>query len=260
MNSHSFQLKITVFCLMLILRFVIPINVRAQSFDNDKPVTSFNSAYAQAFNTPWDNTLFYGQWNSREANIFAAPDVASGYLQFVWVQKRVLVSKLLYVSPYIFQTDIDYGNGSNRGGIIIRVNPGTDPDELQQPASGDPGFNREGIAFYPTEDGNKMIVQFTGALNSDATPVTRIEVPKPAGVANLKSKGVLRIEDFGTTVYVYYNDLAFIRINLGDKAGSIYTSGTVLNSDMQIAGTFSARDVEVVGKVAIAQRGQGNTK
>ena len=246
--------KLKTICIACSLFIVFSAKAQVPAFDSDKPAASFNSTYVQTFNTPWDNTTFYGQWNSKEANIFAAPDIASGYLQFVWIQKRVLVSKAQYVSPYILQTDIDYANGSNRGGIIIRVNPATDPDELQQPASGDPGFNREGIAFYPSEDGSKMIIQFTGALNGDATPVTRIEVPKPDGVASLKIKGTLRIEDFGTTVYIYYNGLAFIRINLSDKAGNIYTSGTVFNSDMQITGTFSAREVEAIGKVAIAQR------
>ena len=246
--------KIKTICIAFSLFVFFSVKAQVPAFDSDKPAATFNSTYTQSFNTPWDNTTFYGQWNSKEVNIFSAPDIASGYLQFVWIQKRVLVSKALYVAPYILQTDIDYAGGSNRGGVIIRVNPATDPDDIQQPASGDPGFNREGIAFYPSEDGSKMIVQFTGALNGDATPVTRIEVPKPAGVASLKSKGTLRIEDFGTTVYVYCNGLAFIRINLGDKAGSIYTTGTVFNSAMQIAGTFSAREIEVTGKVAIAQR------
>jgi hypothetical protein len=246
--------KIKTICIAFSLFVFFSVKAQVPAFDSDKPAATFNSTYTQSFNTHWDNTTFYGQWNSKEVNIFSAPDIASGYLQFVWIQKRVLVSKALYVAPYILQTDIDYAGGSNRGGVIIRVNPATDPDDIQQPASGDPGFNREGIAFYPSEDGSKMIVQFTGALNGDATPVTRIEVPKPAGVASLKSKGTLRIEDFGTTVYVYCNGLAFIRINLGDKAGSIYTTGTVFNSAMQIAGTFSAREIEVTGKVAIAQR------
>ncbi|MBC7745732.1 MAG: hypothetical protein H7096_11580, partial [Flavobacterium sp.] len=249
-NKFVFRTIYFVFCLLA----AYPLTAQVPEFDNDKPAATYNNQFFQAFNTIWDAPKFYSQWASVDANIFTAADISNGYLQFVWLQKRVLVSKAQYVAPYILQTDIDYASGSNRGGVIIRVNPATDPDELQQPASGDPGFNREGIAFYPSEDGSKMIVQFTGTLNGDATPVTRIEVPKPAGVASLKNKGNLRIEDFGTTVYVYYNGLAFIRINLGDKAGSIYTSGTVFNSDMQIAGTFSSREVEVSGKVGIAQR------
>ena len=250
----NFKTLATLNTIGIVLNFliVLPVSAQVTSFDSDKPITTYSSQYSQTFNT-WDGTLFYGQWNAMEPNIFSASDIAAGYLQFVWIQKRLVCSKTLYVSPYVIQTDMDYSAGSSRGGVVIRANPEL-PDQLQEPASGDPGFNREGIAFYPALDGSAMTVQFTGPLNGDATPVARIEVPKPAGVTNLRDRGTLRIEDFGASIYVYFNGAPYIRIDLGGGTGSIYTSGTVYNSDMQAAGTFTDMEVEVSGKAAIAQR------
>ncbi len=231
----------------------LPAGAQVTTFDGDKPAATFNSQYSQTFNTAWNSTVFYGQWNAMEPNIFTASDIAAGYLQFVWIAKRVIYSKKPYVSPFIIQTDIDYSAGSSRGGVVIRANPGL-PDQLQEPASGDPGFNREGIAFYPSLDGTSMTVQFTGPLNGDATPVTRIQVPKPAGVTNLRDRGTLRIEDFGTAIYIYFNAAPFIRIELGGRSGNLYSSGTVYTSGLQVAGTFTGMEVEVSGKATIAQR------
>jgi len=243
--------------LLVVIAFTVlgSLKVYAQttSFDNDKPAKTYANQYSQTFNTTWDGITFYGQWDAMDVNIFTSTDISAGYLQFVWLQKRLLISKTQYISPYILQTDIDYADGSNRGGVVIRANPLT-PDQVQEPAQGDPGFNREGIAFYPSEDGLNMIIQFTGPLNGDSTTVTRILVPKPASVTSLLSRGILRIEDFGQSIYVYYNDSPLVRINLGDKSGSLYSSGTVYNSDMQVEGTFSAMEVEVSGKVSIAER------
>ena len=250
-SSNQSILKAIYFVFSLLMAF--PLMAQVPEFDNDKPAATYNNQFSQAFNTTWDGPKFYSQWNAMEANIFGASDIASGYLKFEWVKKRIICSKTPYITPYTVQTDIDYTAGSSRGGLVIRANPAL-IDQLQEPASGDPGFNSEGIAFYPTDDGAKMIVQFTGVLNGSATPVTRIQVPKPAGVTNLRSRGTLNVEDFGTSVYVYYNGIPFIRINLGGKTGNLYTTGTVYNSDMIVAGTFTGMEVETSGKVAVAQR------
>lgn len=231
----------------------IPLLAQVPEFDNDKPAAAYNNQFSQAFNTTWDGPKFYSQWDATQANIFTATDITNGYLQFVWIPKRIICSKSPYISPYTIQTDLDYTAGSSRGGIVIRANPNL-VDQLQEPVLGDPGFNSEGIAFYPSDDGTKMIVQFTGVFNGNKTPLTQILVPKPVSVASLRNRGTLNVEDFGTSVYVYYNGIPFIRINLGGKTGSIYTTGTVYNSDMQVVGTFAGMEVESSGKVAVAQR------
>jgi hypothetical protein len=256
MKTRRINLKSRIMCWLLFTVLpVLPVGAQSPLFDSDKPAATFNARYSQQFNTTegWNYPKFYGQWNAMEANIFTASDIASGYLQFSWIHKRLICSKTNYNTPYIIQTDIDYTAGSSRGGVVIRANP-LAPDQLQEPAGGDPGFNREGIAFYPSDDGSAMIVQFTGAYLGEATTATRIAVPAPAGVANMRDRGILRIEDFGASIYVYYNDAPFIRINLDGLTGSIFTAGTVYNSDMQVAGTFTSMEVEAAGKVAVAQR------
>ena len=224
----------------------------AVPWDN-RPATNFVTKYSQAFNTVWDNTKFYDQWETLLANAFTAADIAAGYLQFEWSAKRVMCSKSSYASPYVMESDIDYSTGGSQGGVVIRV-AATNMEDIQEPASGDPGFNREGIAFYPNVDGSSMTVQFTGAINGSSTPVTRISVSKPYGVASLRNRGTLRVEDYGSSVYVFYNDAPYIRINLGGLTGANYTSGTVYNAAMQVEGTFTAMEVAVLGKVAVAQR------
>jgi hypothetical protein len=242
----------SLFSLLCIL-FSITGFAQVLEFDADKPAITYNAEYFQSFSDSWDGAKFYKQWEAKEANIFTAADIANGYLQFEWIKKRILMSKTPYVSPYVFQVETSYGDGSNRGGVVIRANP-AQIDQVQEPAGGDPGFNREGIAFYPTDDGTKMIVQFSGTYNGDATTATRIEVAKPVGVASLKGKGTIRIEDFDNSIYVYYNDAPFIRINFDAKNANLYNSGSVYDANMQLAGTFSKMEVEVSGKVAIAQR------
>jgi len=254
MRSTKTEVGIRYICILSGLLTVLPVRGQMSSFDSDKPATTFANQYSQTFNTTWDGTAFYNQWDTREADAFTATDIAAGYLQFQWIHKRVICSKTNYATPYVLQADIDYGTGSNGGGVVIRANPVNDIDQLQEPAGGDPGFNREGIAFYPSEDGYNMIVQFSGIYNGDATAATRIAVPKPSNVTNLMSRGTLRIEDFGASIYVYYNDAPFIRINLKGLTNGIYTSGTVSNSAMEVKGTFSGMEVEASGKVGIAQR------
>lgn len=227
------------------------------AFDQDKPVATYISSYSQEFNMTigWDSVKFYSQWNTREPWAFNSGDIASGYLQFVWIGKRIIHSKNLYVFPYVFEAETDYSGGSNRGGLVIRANT-MNPnavERLQEPLS-DPGFNHEGIAFYPTDDGMSMIVQFSGVENGLQTAITRITVPKPAEVENLKNRGVIRIEDFGTSIYVYYNNIRFLRINFEPDINRIFTSGTVYDAGMKVVGTFTDMEVEMVGRVAVAQR------
>ena len=220
---------------------------------DNRPETTFEPKYSQVFNTSWDNTAFYAQWETIDANTFVAEDIANGYLQFVWPAKRVMYSKSVYASPYSIESEIDYSAGSSRGGVVIRASA-VNMEDLQEPASGDPGFNREGIAFYTNDDGSSMTVQFTGTNNGASTPVTRISVPKPVDVTSLRDRGILRVEDYGTSVYVFYNNAPYIRIDLGDKIGENYTSGTVYDAAMQVVGTFTGMEVAVLGKVAVAQR------
>ncbi len=224
------------------------------SFDSDKPVKFFNTTYSQSYNTPWDSTTFFTQWDAVDPlSPFDANDIKAGYLQFIWTYKRAIISKIPFYPPYTIQTEIEYPPGLNQGGVVLRANP-IFPDQVQV-AQGGPGFNSEGIALYPSYDGLNMIVQFTGVFNGDLTPVTKIFVPKPKSVASLLTKGVLKIDDFGTSIYVYYNGVQLTRINLGGKVGNIYTSGTVYNYKMEVAGTFSNMEVEALGKLAVAQRG-----
>ena len=237
---------------LLFFILVFKLSSKSQSFDSDKPTATYNTTYSQSFSTVWDNVKFYSQWSTLIPNAFYSSDISSGYLQFKWIEKRVMCSKKIYNQPYVLETDIDYATGSNRGGVVIR---GRFYESLQEPNS-DPGFNRVGIAFYPSSSGTSMIVQFSGIDmgQNGTTAITRILVPKPVGVTSLLNRGVLTIEDFGVTIYVYYNGAPYIRIDLADEADGIYSSGTVYNANMQVVGTFKGMEVDVKGKVAIAER------
>ena len=118
-----------------------------------------------------------------------------------------------------------------------------------------PGFNRKGIAIYPSPDGTEMVVQFTNAF--PVTEVTRINVPLPAGVQNLTTSGTqytLKVEDFGSSIYATINDNCFFSIDLTDLDTGIYTSGSVSAPDGTTLGSFTDRYVPAKGKVGIAQR------
>jgi hypothetical protein len=254
MKFQSHQLTISLGYLILSILLGFRATAQAPLFDSDKPDTTYNTIYSQAFNPTegWNQTKFYSQWNALVPNAFSATDIPSGYLQFKWIEKRVMCSKKIYSQPYVLETDIDYSTGTNRGGVVIR---GRFNESLQEPNM-DPGFNREGIAFYPSVDGSSMVVQFSEedkGYNSGMA-IVPILVPKPAGITSLKNRGSLRIEDFGSSIYVYYNGAPYIRINLGNKTEGIYSSGTVYNSDMQVMGTFTGMEVDETGRVAIAQR------
>jgi len=247
--------KFFIGCLLVLLLVNSISPLQAQTWD-ERPSVSLTTQYEQNFTTGnWDGDLFYGQWQTQDDGVFGATDISSGYLQFVWITKRVLLSKLSYSAPYSIETKVSYAGGSNRGGMVIRAKP-TSLDEVQEPAQGDPGFNSEGLAFYPTSDGDSMIIQFTGAYVTNNTPVTRIKAPKPAGVTTnlLTDTFRLRIEDYSTSIYAFIDGIPFVRIDLSGKSGTVYTSGTVHNADMTVAGTFSGMEVEETGKIAIAQR------
>jgi len=147
------------------------------------------------------------------------------------------------------------------GGVVIRVDPLTALENIQEPGEilSPPLFNREGIAFFSTLDGSGMYVQFSGTIsegNGYATDIKRIMVMAPAGI-NLRDRGILRIEDFGSSIYVFFNDLPFLRVDLEGKTGNIYSSGTVYNSKMVPQGLFSGMEIIETGKVGIGAR-QGN--
>ena len=217
-----------------------------------RPETTVNTQYNQIFNPLMDFSTFNKQWQTIDFAM-AAPDVAAGYFQFEWPTKRILLSKKIYSIPNIFEADINYATGNNQGGVVIRIDSTAAVENIQEPATGTLGFNKEGIAFYPSSDGLSMIVQFSGALAS-STPVTQILVPKPESVVSLKNRGKLRIEDYGTSIYVFYNDAPYIKIILTENINGMYSSGTVYSSTMQILGTFSGMEVVEKGKIAIAQR------
>lgn len=242
--------KLKIFAFAFLLQSV----AFAQTWD-ERPTTSYDSQYSQEFNPSagWDRFKFYGQWNALQSSIFNASDISTGALQFKWIEKRVICSKNKYVAPYILEANIDYSGGSNRAGVVIRIQSLS--ESIQEPDS-DPGFNREGIAFYSTSDGSSMIVQFSGEDKGagGGTEFTRILVPKPAGVTSLLERGTLRIEDFGVSIYVFYNNTPFIRIDLENKVQGIYSSGVVYDSNMQEIGSFTGMEVEESGHVAIAER------
>ncbi|HKK62430.1 MAG TPA: hypothetical protein VJ951_07715, partial [Bacteroidales bacterium] len=228
--------------------------VNAQNWD-ERPEATYDLYYAQEFNSVvgWDDLSFYGQWNSLSTKVFNENDVSTGALKFKWIEKRAICSKKQYAHPYVFETEMDYSTGSNRGGMVIRI--AALSENIQEPVS-DPGFNREGIAFYPTTDGSAMIVQFSGVDDGYGSDMNfaRIQIPKPDEVTSLLERATLRIEDFGTSIYVFYNDAPYIRIDLYGENGDIYTSGNVYNKNMQVMGSFEGMEIESIGHVAIAQR------
>lgn len=240
---------------VLITEIAVP-PIASTSFDDDKPIKTYNTEYKQTFNTTagWNNAQFYNQWTTLTSNCFSASDIDNGYLAFSWSPKRAICANRAH-TQYAMEAKIDYAGGSNRGGIVLRF-PNVPPnDRLQEPGSGFlNGFNNTGIAIYPA-DANNVNVQFSAANTGNSTAQTIIQVGKPAGVSNLLSDAnTYRVEDFGTSIYVYINDYPFFRINLGSKNGEIYTAGTVYNAAMEVAGTFVGMEVEATGKIAIAQR------
>jgi hypothetical protein len=224
------------------------------AFDGDKPSRSWTSSYAQTLDAVADLMLFNAQWEPW-AFTASASDFAAGYFQFGWVPKRVLRSITEYTPPYRFTTDVGYDAPQGiGGGIVLRVDAAASTLEDIQSSGADGGFNSEGIAIYPTIDGQNMVVQFSGTLSGTSTPITKILVPKPVVVSNLHTRATIRIEDFGTSIYVYYNGSQYIRIDLGGLTGSNYTSGTVYDANLVSKGTFTGMEVAEKGRVGYGAR------
>jgi hypothetical protein len=249
--QHSLEILLPIFFTVLASQ----LGAQPTSFDGDKALESYDTLYAQEYNPTagWDRFKFYGQWNALMPSVFNASDISTGALQFKWIEKRVICSRKKYTQPYVFETDLEYATASNRAGVVIRIANLT--ESIQEPES-DPGFNREGIAFYPTLDGSSMIVQFSGEDKgySSGMDFARILVPKPDGITNLMERGTLRIEDFGSTIYVYYNGAPYIRIELEGESEGIFTSGTVYDTELQLMGSFTGLEIELSGHVAVASR------
>ena len=244
--------------LKLTLYFVFACTLVLNAQWDQRPQTTFYPAYEQNFtggSETWDNGTFYGQWEVSQENIFDASDIANGYLKYEWIPKRILTSKNQYDAPNRIETDMMLFGGSNRGGLVLRVPVEGYIEAVQEPATGDPGFNRTGIAIYPSSDGSEMVVQFTGAFIDPHYAVTRINVPLPADVPNvLGTKYTLKAEDHGTSIYIFINDKPFFRIDLSDLNLGVYSSGIVIAPDESTIGTFTERHVPEKGKIAIAQR------
>ena len=219
----------------------------AQVWD-ERPGADFTSVYEQDFTGGvWDQATFDAQWS--QIGAFTGTDIANGYLEFIWVGKRILFSVPSYKPPYSLEAKVAYGNPSNRGGVILRA--GLLNENLQEPANGDPGYNKEAIAFYPL-DSDSMIIQFTAA---DDVTQAQIHVVKPAGAVDLLAAPyVLRLEDYGSAIYAFIDDAPFARIELTDLVDGVYSSGTVYDADMKEAGSFTGMEVLEVGHVAITQR------
>jgi len=258
-------------CIAFCVLLTSYIRAEVPAFDSDKPATtSFVTSYSQVYNT-WNAPVFIGQWQGLGlTNFYTSTTLISvdGYLKFTWSSHRLIYSRQAYTTPYVFTSSIAYApttppvtnpiTTANKAGIIIRayadsLTAGT-VDRLQDPSTSTATtFNREGIAIYPTEDYSSMYVQFSGVEAGASTPITKIIVPKLANT-NLMDQATIKIEDFGTSIYVYYNGARFFRIDLSGLTNGVYTSGTVYDADMVSKGTFTGMEVLASGKIAIAQR------
>lgn len=226
------------------------------AFENGKPVVNFTTDYSEMYNTTWDNTKFYNQWDMIDPNTpFAASTITSDFLQFEWPARRVIRSKATYPQPYIFETDVDYTYTTDNGGMVLRAKADGNLDDLQTPADyPSVMFNRAGIALYPYFDGSKWTIQFNGTVADPTTPFAKFFVPKPSTINSFIKRGVVRVEDYGTSIFVYYDGAPLAKINLSNKVGNIYTSGEVFDASMVSVGTFTNMSVEAVGKISFAQR------
>lgn len=234
---------------------VIAVNILTGIWDQ-RPATSLSTTYNQNFSSAWDapfDAVFQGQWTTLNPNAFGASNVSTGAINFNWSARRIMATKYLSI-PYAITADIDYQNNSNRGGIVLREASGN-LDNMQEPAFGDPGFNRVGIALYPYVDGSSFVVQFNGVpvANTTGNKQVKIFVPAPASTT-LLSRNTIRVEDYGTSVYVFYNGNPYIRIELAGKVGTYYTSGAVYDASMNVVGVFSGMTIESFGQAAIAMR------
>ena len=221
---------------------------------DQRPTTAFTAQYSQDFtggSGTWDGTTFYNQWSTIDVNAFSAADIAANTLVFEWPGKRVLASTAVYTPPYKMETNVHMAGAA--GGIVLRANPANN-ESFQNPGDGN-GFNSEGIAIYP--GATDIVVQFSGVENGTSTPITKINVPLPSGVTGVNSIHKYTVEDYGSSIYVFIDAIPFARIDLGGLSGNTYTSGTVYEPDMTVAGTFTGMEVDDDGKLGFAQRASG---
>jgi hypothetical protein len=233
--------------LIAIAMLLFPVLLNAQTWD-ERPGADFTMAYEDDFTDGlWDQATFDAQWT--QVGAFTDANIANGYLEFIWLPQRIIYANATYNFPYSVEGQIAYGNASNRGGMVLRASALN--ENLQEPAAGDPGYNKEGLAIYAL-DSDSMIVQFTAA--DDATQA-QIHVVKPAGAVDLfASPFVLKVEDYGSSLYAFIDDAPFARIDLSDLNAGVYSSGTVYEADMKVAGTFAGMEVVEIGHVAFTQR------
>lgn len=231
-------------------------------------VDNYNQVFDASFipNAATTFPAFVTQWQAIGAVNGTEIQSSEGntYFQFAWPEKRILISNLQYVAPYVFTAKIDYSAGGSHGGMIIRAPSNGNPDDLQETSAGDPGFNRAGIAFFPTDTGNEINLKFSGAITAPSpiqptpenqTPAITFALPLPSGVnARVVGGATLRIEDYGTIILAYYNSLPLARIELSGFNGLVYTSGVVYDGSLNYLGRFTGKLIEYAGKVAISQR------
>lgn len=216
------------------------------------------------------NVADHSEWSEVESSFNQQWDVidkmnsgyfyGNNYLILNWMQPRVIASKSTCQTPYAFEAEISFPDQDATGGLIIRHDSSIAIENMQEPGNITdivPMFNREGIAIFPTLSGEGMYVQFSGPISTDnegySTDIKRIEVPAPNNM-DFRGHGTIRIEDYGTYIYAFYNDTAIVRIELREMVENNYTSGTVYNGNMVPIGEVSGVEVIDKGKVGIAIR------
>ena len=252
--------------LTLLITFAFTSGINAQW--DQRPPVSLETVFEEDFTT-WDETKFYNQWEvvNTDPNVFTGYDTDGdgGYLQFSWVPKRIIKSLTEYTSPNRVVAELMYAGTSFNGGIVLRVPPvgAGSIEDPQQPAGDGISYNRTGIAIFPTPSADGMYVQFSGAASTKPiVPATRITVPLPDGQQILPLSGSnptkfeLTVEDYGSSVYVFFNDIPFFKIDLNTLNGGIYSGGTVIAPDETTLGTFTDMVVAEKGKIALAQRAE----
>lgn len=234
---------------------------KPSSFAIDKPTPTMTTTYSQAYNTTagWDGTAFYNQWETLNATCFDATDIANDYLKFVWPGKIIMCSNNVYNchngDSYSVETNTEYEGTYTRGGLVLRVPATIVLNEIQEVINTAALFNRTGIAFYPNDKFTHYSVQFTGKKigAAVATYQSKINVPKPSG-SDLKAKNKIRVDDFGSVIYMYFNDQPYLRIDLGGLEGDIYTTAKVYDANMNVQGNSNGMSIPANGKIAFGAR------
>ncbi|MEI8274315.1 MAG: hypothetical protein WCG08_17010, partial [Paludibacter sp.] len=204
--------------------------------------------------TASDQTTFSNQWDVVD-NV-SDLGFSTNHLQMGWTAGRVIASKTAVATPYAFESDIQVlsVNGSN-GGVVVRADAANNINNFQEPGNIalQPNFNSEGIAVFASPDATGLNIQLSEALQpANATVLHRYYIPGTMGVDF--RNGVIRIEDYGTSLYVYYAGAAFARIDLADLVGNNYTSATIYNNQGSLVGACSNIVVPQTGKLGVANR------